>query len=179
MKTTNPRKRTFERTQTAESLKLRTGRAHTLNKQFYTANKTRLSLAETPEISISGGVVCPLSKPYCNCKPVASLCCLPKVVVESCTQTPTGPPTRSPLNGVGGWWTGVHLSARSTTISTALGGSGGERQSPPQYRAEATPCGSTRPAEPHPEGRPRVRGKPQRRLIDCYSQTKTAVGWLL
>ena len=31
-------------------------------------------------------------------------------------------------------------------------------------RAEATPCGSTRPAEPHPEGRHRERGKPQWRL---------------
>ena len=64
----------------------------------------------------------------------------------------------------------------STTISpTALSGSAAERQSAAQYRAEATPCGSTRPAEPHPTGRQRVCGKAQSRLIDFCSHTSAAV----
>ena len=67
-------------------------------------------------------------------------------------------------------------SRASSTAPTALCGSGGERQSPPQYRAEATPCGSTRPAEPHPTGRQRVCGKAQSRLIDFDSKAKPAVG---
>ena len=68
-------------------------------------------------------------------------------------------------------------STGSTTISpTALSGSAAERQSAAQYRAEATPCGSTRPAEPHPTGRQRVCGKAQSRLIDFDSKAKPAVG---
>jgi len=55
---------------------------------------------------------------------------------------------------------------RSTRSPTASCGSGGERQSPPQYRAEAGACPLTRPAEPHPTGRQRVCGKAQSRLID-------------
>ena len=66
-------------------------------------------------------------------------------------------------------------SRTRSTAPTALCGSGGERQSPPQYRAEATPCGSTRPAEPHPTGRQRVCGKAQSRLIDYCSQSNAAV----
>ena len=42
-------------------------------------------------------------------------------------------------------------------------------------RAEATPCGSTRPAEPHPEGRHRDRGKPQWRLNGSRSLVSVAV----
>jgi len=56
----------------------------------------------------------------------------------------------------------------STAISTAL--AVWERPAAPTpvaIRAEATPCGSTRPAEPHPEGRQRVCGKAQCRLNDC------------
>ena len=56
--------------------------------------------------------------------------------------------------------------ARSTRSPTASCCSDRRRQRRSQLRAEATPCGSTRPAEPHPTGRQRVCGKAQSRLID-------------
>jgi len=63
----------------------------------------------------------------------------------------------------------------STAIPTAHCCSARRRQRRAQLRAEATPCGSTRPAEPHPTGRQRVCGKPQWRL-NGSNPTIAAVG---
>jgi len=105
----------------------------------------------------------------------------PSTFLKNSSLTPTGPPTRPPLNGVGGWWPGAQLPDRRSALDPTALAVRKRRRAPiaAATRAEATPCGSTRPAEPHPTGRRRVCCKPQRRLIDCYSQSNIAVGWSL
>ena len=67
--------------------------------------------------------------------------------------------------------------SQSTTISTALA----VRKRPAAPTPVAISGGSrglplTRPAEPHPTGRQRVRGEAQSRLIDCFCNVSVAVG---
>ena len=103
--------------------------------------------------------------------------------VRTSFSVPSGLRFNSPSRGsrspaTASWARSSSISWESRTWSTAptaLCGSGRRRQRRPQPRAEATPCGSTRPAEPHPTGRQRVCGKAQSRLIDYCSQTNAAV----
>ena len=86
------------------------------------------------------------------------------------------PPSRGSRSNLTASCSIASRASWTTIASTALCGSGRRRQRRPQPRAEATPCGSTRPAEPHPTGRQRVCGKAQSRLIDFDSKAKPAVG---
>ena len=85
------------------------------------------------------------------------------------------PPSRGSRSNLTASCSIASRASWTTIAPTALCGSGRRRQRRPQPRAEATPCGSTRPAEPHPTGRQRVCGKAQSRLIDYCSQTNAAV----
>ena len=61
------------------------------------------------------------------------------------------------------------LAVAEATAGANRGRNHGRKQAPSNG-------GLTRPAEPHPTGRHRVRGKAQSRLIDCRRQAKAAVG---
>ena len=96
--------------------------------------------------------------------------------VRTSFSVPTGlrfsPPSRGSRSG--------RSASCSTTISTALAvaeATAGANRGRNHGRKQAPFHGGlTRPAEPHPTGRHRVRGKAQSRLIDCRRQAKAAVG---